>query len=292
MARLLPEELWQKHLLERYLAFKLTGDWLLLREEGLRILGRSELLDAQEWWASSKNQTSKEYFTWYEKCRIEGQRFGLSPWVVEMTCLLKNYQPEKEPHPIGIDWPKVRVVTDSTDVQFLNWLAYHAQKLGLYVVQRQGSIEEAFIYLNPLPMEATVGPPTPSSMPLFSKAFHMRTEVPTDYPPKAASRIQKEAGLMGKDLLKLLGYQGFQRIRVSSLTSQVQTLEVNKKRLSRRKLYEVVADMTPDEVLQEDLSNISPENDTKMTKLLKHRRHQLRNRLVEPYINSDKSKDP
>ncbi|MDD4924243.1 MAG: hypothetical protein PHF74_05360 [Dehalococcoidales bacterium] len=286
MARLLPEELWRQHLLERYYAFKLSSDWRLLRKEGLRILGRETLLTVEQWWASGKSQSSKEYHAWYEKCRIEGQRFGLLPWVVEMTCLLKNYNPENEL--IGIQWPKVRVVTEHNDPKFVSWLAYNAKKLGLYVIHKQNSNEVTVISQNP----SLIDPPSmPSSMPLFREAFYLRFEIPVDYPPKGTSKLIRGIGLLSKDLLKLLGYPGFQRIRISSLIKQAETLDVNKQRLSRRKLYEVIATSASKEELEGDLSDISVENDLKRTKVLKSRKHQLRKRLVRPYDKGDKTTD-
>lgn len=225
--------------------------------------------------------TSKEYRAWYEKCNIEGQRFGIAPEAVAWTCLLKNYRAENLLLPF--QWPSMRVITESTDERFVTWLTFHARKLGLYVVQRLGSVEVTQVFINPLPMAVMPAPPTPSSLPPLHSAFHMRLDFPVDYPPKAAGQMGKNAGLLAKRLLRSLGYPGFQRIRLSSLLSQAETLDVKKQRLPRRKLYEIVAKMAPEKELEGDITNISGENDRKKTRVLKSRKHQLRKRLLKPY---------
>ena len=290
MARLPPEELWHKHLLECYYTFKLSSDWRLLRKEGLSILGRRALLTAEEWRTSfHERASSKQYLAWYEKCTIEGQRFGIAPWVVAMTCLLKNYRAENLLHPIH--WPSIRVVTESADEQFVTWLTYHARKLGLYVIQRLGSVEVTQVLINPLPMSAMPAPPTPSSLPPLHAAFHMRVDVPVGYPPKAAGNMQKDAGLLAKKLLKSLGYPGFQRLRPSSFIEMAKTLNVQKQRLPRRRLYEIVATMAPEKELEGDITKASVEKDSKRARVLKSRKHQLRKRLVKPYDSHAKNTD-
>ncbi len=292
MARLPPEELWHKHLLERYYAFKLTSDWRLLRKEGLRILSRRALLTAEEWTATfHERASSKEYHAWYEKCTIEGQRFGLTPWVVAWTCLLKDYKPEDQPHEIGSQWPLVRVITESTDSQFLAWLTYHARKLGLYVIQHQGSVEATQVFINPRPMSEMPAPPTPTSLPPLPDAFRMRVDVPVGYPPKAAGQMQKDAGLLAKRLLMSLGYPPFQRLRPSSLIEIAEVLDVQKQRLPRRRLYEIVATTAPEKDLEGDLTNISVAKDRKRTRVLKSRKYQIRKRLVKPHDSHAKTTD-
>jgi hypothetical protein len=277
MTRLDPEELWQKHLLELYAAFTFSKEFSTLRTEGLAILGRKTLFTVPEWWSFSEERLSKEYQGWYEKCKLEGEHFGLSPWVVEMACLLEGYHPDKEAHPIGTKWPQVRVVTENTDLQFLNWLAYHAQKLGLYVVQRQGSVETPYVLLFPIPIVLVPEPPPPTSFPDLSAAFQMRVEVPNKYPPKAAARLQTEAGKVAKQLITALGYKSFQRLRASSLTKSAKSLKVDAKRLPHRGLNELVVKQWPEDELA------PTEIDTKRAKLIKSRKRQLRERLIKPY---------
>ena len=290
MARLPPEELWRKHLLECYYTFKLSSDWRLLRKEGMRILGRRALFTAEEWMKTfPERASSKEYHAWYEKCTIEGQRFGIAPEVVAWTCLLKNYRAENLLLPI--QWPSIRVVTESTDEQFVTWLTYHARKLGLYVIQRLGSVEVTQVLINPLPMAWMPPPPTPSSLPPLHAAFHMRVDVPVDYPPKAAGNMQKDAGLLAKRLLRSLGYPGFQRLRPSSLIEMAKTLNVQKQRLPKRKLYKIVATTAPEKELEGDLTNASVEKDSQRTRVLKSRKHQLRKRLIKPYDRHAKNTD-
>lgn len=233
--------------------------------------------------------SSKQYQAWYGKCTIEGQRFGIAPEAVAWTCLLKNYRPENLLLPI--QWPSIRVVTESADEQFVTWLTYHARKLGLYVIQRLGSVEVTQVFINPLPMALMPAPPTPSSLPPLHAAFHMRVDVPVGYPPKAAAQMQKDAGLLAKRLLGSLGYPGFQRLRPSSLIEMAKTLDVKRQRLPRRKLYEIVATTAPEKELEGDLANISVEKDRQRTRVLKSRKHQLRKRLIKPYDSHAKNTD-
>jgi hypothetical protein len=248
----------------------------------MRILGRRALFTAEEWMTSFHDRaTSKEYRAWYQKCITEGQRFGIAPEVVAWTCLLKNYRAENLL--ASFQHPSMRVVTESTDEQFVTWLTFHARKLGLYVVQRLGSVEVTQVFINPVPMFAMPVPPKPSSLPPLQSAFHMRFDFPVDYPPKAAGQMAKNAGLLAKKFLKSVGYRGFQRIRVSSLVSQAKILDVHEQRLTKRKLYEIVAKTAPEKELEGDIDNISVENDRKRTMALKSRKNQLRKRLVKPY---------
>jgi hypothetical protein len=282
MPRLNPEELWRRHILEGYYAFRLSTDWRLLRREGMRILGRRALFTAEEWMAAfHERATSKEYRAWLDKCSIEGQRFGIAPEMVVWTCLLKNYRAEKLLVPFR--WPSMRVITESADEQFVVWLTFHARQLGLYVVQRIGSVEVTQVFVNPVPMSAMLAPARPPSLPPLHAAFHIGLDFPVDYPPKAAGQMRNRAGLLAKKLLASLGYQGFQRIRPSSLLSQTEALDVKNKRLPKRMLYKIVAETAPEKDLEGDLDNISVEKDRKRTMVLKSRKHQLRKRLVMPY---------
>jgi hypothetical protein len=126
-------------------------------------------------------------------------------------------------------------------------------------------------------------PPTPSSLPPLHAAFHMRVDLPVGYPPKAASQMQQNAGLLAKKLLKSLGYRGFQRLRPSSFIEMAKTLNVQKQRLPRRKLYDIVATIASKKESDGNLTNISAEKDSKRVRVLKSRKHQLRKRLVKPY---------
>ncbi len=279
MPRLDPEELWQKHLLELYTALTLSEEFSALRTEGLRILKRKTLLTASEWWSSIDKQSSKEYRDWLKKCRLLGEHFDLSPWVVEMACLLNGYNPDKEAYPIGIKWPQVRVLTENDDLQFLNWLAYHSQKLGLRVIKRQGSVETPYILMFSIPLGAVPSPPRPDSIPDIAAVFQIRVEIPNSYPPKAAARLQAEAGKTARKLLVALGYKTRSRLRVSSLTKSAKSLKIGSKRLPDRGLYELVVVQWPNDEV------ITVETDTKRAKLIKSRRHQLNKTLFHRDIS-------
>ena len=291
MARLPPEELWRRHILEGYYSFKVSADWRQLRREGMLILGRRALFTNEEWASSFHERAiSQEYRAWYHKCSVEGQRFGIAPDMVVWTCLLRNYRAENLVAPSR--FPSIRVITESADQQFVGWLTFQARKLGLYVVQRVGSVEVTQVLLNPVPMSLMPAPPRPSSLPPLHSAFYIRLDFPVDYPSKAADHMRQKAGVLGKNLLGAVGYEGFQRVRPSSLLNQTGILDVQKRRLTRRKLFEIVAETAPESELEGDIDYISVENDRTRTMVLKSRKHQLRKRLVKPHEKPADTAEP
>ncbi len=168
-------------------------------------------------------------------------------------------------------WPRIRVVTESTNSVFLQWLSYEARRLGLYVVQRQGSVETVALYLDFLPPTPLLAP---SQKPPRDSAFYVRLDVPPGYPPEAAIQLQREAGRLAKELLKRLGYSIPQRLRSSHLTSMANELRVADGQLPSRAIYDIIDDIYKDK----DLSK-----DQQRRKLIISRRHQLHKRLVKPY---------
>jgi hypothetical protein len=203
-----------------------------------------------------------------------------------MACLLKGYQPETQPYAIEAELPQVRVVTESTDPIFLARLAYEAQRLGLYVVQRQGSSETTCIVTITAMLEP---PPMPPSKPPLHSTFKIRVETPVGYPPEAASKLQKEAGVLRRELLKRLGYTVPERMRTSSLVSLAEDLKVGEGPLHSRGIYDIMDKVYEDGDLSEDQQR---------RKTIKSRRYNLRKRLIEPYnpgaeaSHSAKREDP
>lgn len=277
MATTTPEERWRRHVYERFTALRQSGELEKLRAEGqdilkrLGILTRKRLLTAQEWWQTfSQRASSPEYRAWHDKCRTVGERFGLAPWVVAMACLLRGYQPEKQPHVMEAEWPRIRVVSESTEPLFLQWLSYEAQRLGLYVIQRHGSVETTLLNLNGAPSN----PLSPSQRPPRNTAFHMRVETPTGYPPEAANHLQKEAGRLAKELLMRLGYSIPQRLRTSSMVSMADKLRVADEHLAYGDVYRIMDKVYGDEDITRDRQRRST---------IKTRRHRLKKRLTKPY---------
>lgn len=280
MPKLQPEERWKRHILERFSAFKLSGELKRLRVKGLSVLGRRKLLTPEEWYQSASDRmSSKKYSEFYEECSKVAAHFGLAPWTVEMACLLKGYSPEKQVHVMEAKWPQVRVVTEITDPVFLTRLAYEAQRLGMYVLQRQGSAENIYIFLHSAPIAAVEPPPMPSVLPSTHSAIQIRVEIPPEYPPEAASELIKKAEQLGKDLKRSLGYPTNKRLRSSPLVSMADELRVAEPKLPRRGLYEIVAETYEEGDVTED---------EQRRKTVKTRRHRLRERLVKPYENEPK----
>lgn len=211
---------------------------------------------------------------WYEECKTLADRFGLAPWVVVLLCLLKGYEPEKDIGFMVIEakWPRTRVVTESTDPLFLRWLAYEGKRVGLYVVQRQGSFEMTWISMDYPQPDAE--PLPPSSKPPAHVAFHMTIETPPGYPPEAARELAKKACESERELRRRLGYPARERLRTSPLVSMAEELRVAEGPLPSEASYDIM-----DKLYQNgDLGR-----DKERRNLIKSRRHRLRKRLVKPY---------
>jgi hypothetical protein len=211
---------------------------------------------------------------WHQECETVAQNFGLAVWIVVSACLISGYQPDKAGIVVESEWPKIRVITDSTDPQFLARLSYETQLRGLHVISRQGSIETTQLFLNPIPIMYMEPPPEPSSMPPQANAFHMRVETPIGCPPEAARKLLKSAIQLEKDILIALGYSIPKRLRTSSLVSKADKLKIAKGPLQRRGLYEIVA---------ETFDEGSVSEDEQRRKTVKTQRYRLRKRLVKPY---------
>jgi len=275
MGKIPPEERWKKHIMERFTALEQSRELKKLRAEGLVILKRKELFTAEEWWQTfSQRAYSPQYRAWHERCKTLGERFGLAPWTVEMACLLKGYRPEEQPHVMEAVWPKVRVVTESTDPLFLTRLAYEAQRLGLYVVQCRGSVETTCLYAHSAFIADVEPPPMPPSKPPLHSAFKIRVETPIMYPPEAANNLQKEAGQLFKELLRRLGYSFPQRLRNSRLVAMADQLRVADSQLRPGEIYDII-DATYGE---EDWSS----KDRQRRSTTKVRRHRMKKRLIKP----------
>lgn len=276
MSKLAPEELWRKHTLERFEAFIQSGALEKLSEEGLAACGRRESFTSLEWARSPMRERylSSRYMEWYHKCETVARKFGLANWTVVCSCLISDYQPDKGPFPVESKWPQIRVVTESTDSQFLARLAYEAQLRGLYVIARLGSVETTQLFLSPIPIMNVEPPTMPSSMPPPDNAFYMRIETPVGYPPQAAKKLNQAAGRLAKDILIALGYSTPKRLRISSLVSKADNLRISQNRLPKRGLYEIVADTFDEGSISED---------EQRRKTVKTQRHRLRKRLIKPY---------
>lgn len=274
MGKLAPEELWRKHTLERYEALRQSGKLKELREEGLAACGRKKRFTSLEWAKSPMRErySSPSYMDWHHKCETVARKFGLAVWTVVSACLISGYQPDKARLVVESKWPQIRVVTESTDAQFLDRLAYEAQLRGLHVIAQQGSVETTQLFLNPIPIMNIEPPPLPSSVPAQASAFYMRVETPVGYPPQAARQLQKAASELGKDILVALGYSVPKRLRTSQLVAMADKLRVANT-LASGEAYEIL-----DDIYGEDLTD-----DKKRRKLVASRRHKIRKRLVKPH---------
>ena len=237
MAKLSPEERNQRLLFERFAALKQSKDLKKLRKQGLLILHRQKMFTGTEWVDQHQQRiTSREYIYWVNnECKKLGDLFGIASWAVAMACLVRGYRPEKGDLYIGSDWPRIEVVTEFDEPKFLKKLTYEAQNLHLPVILKRGSEETHLILVSP-----TGEKPVLVKKHFIHSAFTTRMAIPVRYPPEAARNLQRRAIRIQRKLLIRLGYSVPQRIRTSSLVTQVSKLKVNKSSLPQRGIYEIV----------------------------------------------------
>lgn len=278
MAKLKPDERWQRHLLERFEAFRLSDELPKLRAEALHALGRTRLLTAEEYWKLPLAKGPLAYdSSWQKKCETIAERFGLAHWTVKMACLLEGYDPREQPFPIGAQWPSVRIVTESTDKVFLKHLFHHALCFGIYVDLQQGGSRTAIVFPDSCPVYGLLESPLPDShRPPREKAFRVELSAPPGYPPEALEELARSAAQLSRELLRRLGYSAAKRLRVSKLLDEARDLRLQESHLPKRELYEIVAEKWDEGTVSED---------EERRKLVKSRRHKLRKRLIKPFQN-------
>jgi hypothetical protein len=272
MARRSPRERWQQHILEGFIAFKVSGQLKKLRRRGLKALGRTKMLTSMEWWqASGKAMQAESYRAFQQASRKVGEHYGLNQWTVEMACLLRGYRPEAQPFVIEAQWPAVRVVTDVEDNLFTSWLLFEARQLGFYVVQRQGSVESSLVAI-PVPARPEEAL-TKVHRPARDRAFGLRVETPAAYPPEAAAELHRQAQQVGRELLRRLGYRAPRRLRPSGIAMEATKLRLGKSKLGRREAGDIA----------EDVHGEGAAGDPKLRKLVKDRRHKVHRRFEGRY---------
>jgi hypothetical protein len=243
MVKLAPKDRWSRYIIERTKALKLSGKLEPLRAKGLVVLHRKKQYSGEEWWQSFHHRAkSPDYIKWYEECETIANEFDLAPWVVSMMCLLKEYKPEKDVGFMAMerDWPRIRMVTESTNMQYLMRLSYEAYQLGLYVVQRVHGVETTLLNLDPITAFST-----PEKL-NKDDAFKIVVETPVGYPPEAASQLQKEASRLARELARRMGHRIPKRLRTSKLVTMSEVLEVEKGPLPRGGIYNIVDNIYPD----------------------------------------------
>ena len=270
MVKSTPRERWFQHLNERIIALKLSGKLKPLRAKGLATLHRRKLYTNEEWQQSfTQRAKSPDYLKWYEECETIANEFDLAPWVITMMCLIKGYKPEKDVGFLAMerDWPGIRMVTESTNTQYLRRLSYEAHQLGLCVVQRVYGVETTLLNLDPITTFSTPGKLNKDG------TFKIDVETPVGYPPEAASQLQKEASRLARELARRMGHPIPQRLRASKLVAMSEVLEAEKGPLPRGRIYDIVDKIYPDG----DLSK-----DQRRRNLTTSRRHKVRKRLLDP----------
>ena len=246
MGKLAPEERWHRHMEERFTALKISPEFEELASEGRRILGRRCPYSPEEWATNWRERAdSSEYLGWHLRCLEVGRRLGLTPWVVEMACLIRDYDPYQFAFVVESDWAKVRVVTEYDDPVFTSYLTHYAAAVGLRVVIRRSSSAEKTL------AQPAAWPPvkdvlSPEHRPPRNTAFVIRVETPPLYPIEVGRELQAEALRLGRQLLRQLGYQVPQRIRSSSWVPKAEELRVGKEPPPHG-IDEIVVGMYPDD---------------------------------------------
>ena len=272
MSKIAPQERWTKDVLERCQAFGLSGELRRLRGLGLGILGRGRLVTQDEWWEEMNGQGrmgSTEYLAFQRECGKTGTDFGLAPWTVEWMCLLEGYDPEDAAHVVEAQWPKIQVVTQSSNDNFLGWLLYLAWELGLEVARKDGSLTTPMICF-PYPQQPEE-PLAPSQRPPLAGAFQVIMEIPPGYPPEAAAEMARHAAQLERELARQLGYEMPYRMRGSPLTALAAELRVGED-LSSGEIYDIV---------EEIHGEGDPSEDQKQRNKTKSQRNRVSKRLKD-----------
>jgi len=270
MAKSTPEERWKKYVYERIIALKLSGKINPLRIKGLAALHRVAPFTNEEWFKSfDQRAKSPEYLKWHEECETVANEYDLAPWVVTMICLLEEYKPETDLNYMRIerDWPRIRIVTSSTNPIFLRRLSYEAGKLGVIVVHQLSGTETTLLNLeNYNPMFDTTEKPDKKDM------FTIDVKTPLGYPPEAASQLQKKASSLARELATRIGFKIPKRLRASSLVNMAEVLKADKGPLKTNQAYDIIDKTCPDEDLSKDQQN---------RKRIASQRHRVRKRLFQ-----------
>lgn len=224
----------------------------------------------------SERLKNKNYVDWIKECENVAGRFGLAPWTVEMACLLKGYDPEEHPFPIGAQWPSIRITTRHTDALFLKHLFYHALSFGIHVYVQRGSWETAVIFFD---YEPPTSPLPESSRPPRDEAFSVDLKLPPNYPPEAAQQMSKDAAQLSRELLRRLGYRAPRRLRTTALLPQLHKLRLNEYPLPNNAIYDIIDDTFGEGGPLTD--------DQRRRSLVKSRRNKLRRHLTRPYQTGD-----
>ena len=288
MPKVLPTERWRRLVLERVEAFRHSKDMRRLREKGLAILKREDLVKPEEWWnRAGGHMNSKEYRDFEVECEELGARFGLARWTVEWACLMQDYEPGGQMHILEVQWPQFLVVTEVDDDLFVRWLMYRTWEISqefeqdarkdmerlkypftLQMVHRSGSVSIPIIAV-PLP-ECPSDELPPSRLPPRSTAFKLVIELPPGYPPEAAAEMARNAAQVERKLARRLGYNVPQRVRNSPLTTKASKLRVGEESLDRGDIYDIVDDIYGEQDMAED---------QKLRNKVKGERHRVKKRF-------------
>jgi hypothetical protein len=276
MGKSSPVERWNQHNIELIAAFRLSGELPRLRKTALASLSRKTMYSFQEWWDDFSNRaTSRPYREWYnEQCTPAADKFGLAPLVVSNLCLLDGYRPEAD---IGLtvveaQWPRVRLVTNSTDDEFVSELFQAAKQFGLYIVQepgtRNGPAESKGTDPDGMHANRTVGGSA------RDRTFFVRIEIPVEYPPEAASQLARRVSQASKELARTMGRPVPKRMRNSPLASTYEDLKMTVRRLPRLDSYDIADQLHPDG---------DSGQEQRRRKAVSSRRYKVSQRLVKPY---------
>ena len=165
-------------------------------------------------------------------------------------------------------WPETKIVTESRDDLFLQWLMHEAWKMRLLVTLQRGS-EAIPIIASPQPEEPDQKLSEDNRPPLLT-AFRVAVEVPMNYPPEAAADAARQAANLQRKMARRLGYDVPHRMRQSSLTSKASILRAGEANLEPGAIYDMV-----DEIYGEQ----PPAEDQRLRNRVKNQRHRVMKRL-------------
>ena len=287
MQKIAPEERWRRDVEERLLAFKQSRDLMRLRSKGLKIFGRTRMLNSEEWWEAARGQgpmNSDKYREFQQECQQVAARFGLAQWTVEMACLLRSYSTRWQPYVVEARWPRFQLVTESNDHFFFQWLSYLAHELFFEwlgkrkeipkpeIVHEAGSSRTLIVWVPFVvqPERELRG----SSLPPRASAFRVVIDAPPGYPPEALAELGRHASQFERELARKLGYKVPQRMRHSSLTSKASKLRTEQDPLPSGGIYDIMDELHGER---------DPSQEQKLRSRITSQRHRVRKRKATRY---------
>jgi hypothetical protein len=284
MSKLTPVEKWNNIIAARLLALKISEDFKMLCKSSLISLGRKKRYGSVIEWQTNfeERAVSASYQDWlYGECTLIGNKYGIDTQVVSMSCLIKGFRPKTQygvAFPIQAPSASINVVTENTDLQILEKLAYESYtKLGIPLIHKTNAGETRITTMQTSDSSHTPDLPLDKTIPILS-LYKIRIELPSGYPPDKANVFIKYAIEIDRKLREGLSHKLPKRLRTSKYIAQAEKYKISRKTLERGEIYDIVDDIYgKEEGLKKDTGL-----DTKRRSNVNVTRYRLKKKLQNP----------